>query len=353
MSDPGMKVMIAGNFASNRGGLEESYAKAFESLGCPVVRFEFGRAVSRSCRLGRFGRTFNRFVPVESWLRKANRELVVAALKEKPSMVIVAGQNPVTGGGLAQIAAALAAKRILLWPDTLLNVSDSLISALPMYDLVACYGRLPCAIFGKLGAGAVEWVPLAGDPVLHPSLVTGNPRPSDYSCDVSFVGTWRPEREEALAAICAIPEIRVKIWGDGNWKRFAGKNPMIMKAWQGKGLYGAEFSAAVAGSKINLNVIDDTNYPSANMRFFEIPCAGGLEVSSPCPEMEPEFRDGETIFYYRKVKELPELIVKLLGDDKLRADVTRRAHEKILSGHTYRHRADKILTALDSLQGSS
>ena len=121
-----------------------------------------------------------------------------------------------------------------------------------------------------------------------------------------------------------------------------------MKAWQGRALRGAEFAKAVASSKINLNIIDQTNYPAANMRFFEIPCAGGLQLCSPCPEMEHEFKHAETLFYYRDEGELSNQIRRLLDDGDLRERVRPAAHKKVMEKHTYSHRAKQILGLTES-----
>jgi spore maturation protein CgeB len=116
-----------------------------------------------------------------------------------------------------------------------------------------------------------------------------------------------------------------------------------MGAWQGKCIFGKEFARVVVNSKINLNIIDSTNFPAANMRFFEIPCAGGFQVSSPCPEMEGKFKHGESIFYYRTPEELPDMIHSLLNNDPLRIQVAQKAHAMVLNEHTYKHRAQQIL----------
>ena len=58
---------------------------------------------------------------------------------------------------------------------------------------------------------------------------------------------------------------------------------MIRRAWQGRALRGADFAKAVSCSKLSLNIIDPTNYPAANMRFFEITTAGGLQVTYRLP----------------------------------------------------------------------
>ena len=46
------------------------------------------------------------------------------------------------------------------------------------------------------------------------------------------------------------------------------------------------------------------------MRFFEISTAGGLQVSSACPEMENEFRHAEHIFYYQRQDERLKVMLR-------------------------------------------
>lgn len=339
LPDRNLKILLIGNFSSWEGVLEESYVRAFEFLGAQVVRFDLAKHIDRHSRLGWIGRTLNSFLPIEQWILRANRELVIAVLEERPDFVIVSGQSQVQPGSLAQIASMSKAKLILLWPDTLVNLSSQIIISLPLYDLVASYGKQASSIFERLGAHRAAWVPLAGDPELHPVVEES----ADLACDLSFVGNWRAEREHVLSLLCAMPDIKVKIWGGADWKRFAGKNPSIMRAWQGKCATGKEFAEVVRSSKINLNIIDSTNFPSANMRFFEIPCAGGLQLCSPCQEMEGQFKDGETIFYYRKPEELPDLVRSLLSNAPLCKQVAQKAHAMVLSEHTYKHRAQQII----------
>lgn len=339
MIKPSYKVMLIGYFGP--GALECSYESAFRDLGCTVSCFDIAEAVQLNCRGGKIGRLFNQFVPVEPWIRKANREMVLAVLLFKPDIVVVFGQNPVQVGALAQLKTMTDLKVVYIWPDTLLNLSHTMIDALPMYDLVATYSGSTVTIFQQLGARRVEWVPLGADPHMHtPINVT-----TGFECDVSFIGQWRPEREAVMVSILStLTDINVKIWGP-DWKR-RSSNPAVLKAWQGRPLYAQEFASTITASKINLNIIDDTNYPSANMRFFEIICAGGLQVCSPCPEMEDKFKHGETIFYYHTPEELIKTIKILLGDAPLRHQVAVNAHIEIINGHTYKHRASQILSLL-------
>jgi glycosyltransferase involved in cell wall biosynthesis len=338
------RVMLVGDYTL--GNLECSYRTAFEALGCDVCSFSMTDAVARYTRLGLPGRLLNAFIPVEPWLRKANRDLALKAAEVKPDALITFGHYPIRVGALAQIKASVDTVLVHIWPDTLLNWDANLTVCLPLYDLVATYSKANVPLFQKLGAQKAVWVPLAGDPALHPRMACTAAEQRSFGAEVTFVGGWRPEREMILSQLGSY---RLAIWGP-DWGQRCRRNPLIMGAWRGRAIYGADFSRAIACSKINLNIIDPTNYPAANMRFFEIPISGGLQVASSCPEMEDDFKHGEHVFYYRDVEELPHLLDLVLGNDTLQQDVSAAAYAKALSGHTYTHRASSILQYMDSSQ---
>lgn len=334
------RILIVGNALP--GNLETSYERAFRQLGCEAEVFSLARAVDSYARLGRAGRVFNRFVPVEAWVRKANRDLVMKVIEWQPSVVLIIGQHPVRLGALAQLQAGTAARVGLVWPDTLLNLEDNLAACLPVFDAVFTYSERSVASFRRLGAGNVEWVPLAGDPQLHAPATPSPAECVQYGADVTFIGGWRPEREAVLTGLAGLD---LKIWGP-EWDRRCAGNAVVLNAWQGRPLVGAEFATAVAASKVNLNIIDPTNHPAANMRFFEIPVTGGLQVCSACPEMSDVFRDGEEIFYYHDAGCLRTLVETLLAQEPRCSTVAAAGHALALSAHTYRHRAERILTVL-------
>jgi spore maturation protein CgeB len=321
------------------GNLESSYRTAFEQLGCQVFDHDLVAAAESHVPLGSVGRLLGRYISIEPWIQKANRDLIVRTRALEPDLVLVFGHRPVRVGALAQIRASTQAKLVHIWPDTLLNWNTHMTASLPLYDLVATYSQTTVPILQRLGARRVVWLPLAGDLTLHADVPQREGDAQVYGADVCFVGGWRPEREEVLSRL---EEFDLKIWGP-DWGRRCRSNRAIGRAWQGRALYGADFSRAVAHSKINLNIIDPTNYPAANMRFFEISTAGGLQVSSPCPEMAREFCHGEQVFYYHRAEELPGLIRALQSDGALCARVAGAAREKIEAAHTYVHRAQRVL----------
>jgi spore maturation protein CgeB len=338
------KTLLVGLFGP--GALENSYLRAFSEVGTEPHTFDIGAAERRYCRLGLLGRHFNRFVPVEPWIRKANRELFLKVRELEPEILVVFGQSRVRVGTLAQLKAAMPVRTVLIWQDALPFMDVQTATALPLFDLVATYARSSVEVLTRLGAKRVEWVPLAADPCQHgPAGAGDDPLPAP-DADVSFIGQWRPERELAITTLLAArPDLRVRIWGP-DWGRRCAGNSRVVAAWQRRPLFGAEFAQAIRRSRLSLNVIDDTNYPAANMRFFEIPCAGGVQVSSPCPEMADVFKDGETVFYYSTPAELPKVVARVLDDPAVAELVRSNGHRTVLAEHTYARRAASILTSL-------
>ena len=339
--------------------LEGSYARALRELGLDVTTWDIGQALGRNIRLGGVGKLISSILgydfgahiafvlSVEQWINRANRELIVAALELRPDVIFVGGVAPVRAGALGQIRAALPdCKFVLIWPDPLLQTLPHVIDSLPAYDIVASYSRSSTDFFRLMGAPRVEWVPLAFDPSLHrPELGLSESDRQKYSCDVSFIGNYRPEREVLVVSLVE-NGINVKVWGGAEWKRRARNQKFLPRYWAGRPVWGEEFCKVVKASRLCLNIIDATDSAAANMRFFEIPGCGGVQVCTSCSELRMEFPDRVACLYYADVAEAVAIVRQALADQELRARVAQNGQSRVLSSHTYVHRAKMILDLL-------
>lgn len=335
-----LTVMLLGGFGP--AALENSYRRGFEQIGWDVRRLDMAEIVRASVRAGRFGQRFNDFVPVEPWVRRANSRVVISARDARPDLIVTFGMNAsLRAGSVAQIRASLPTTRLAcVWPDTLVNWSTHLSAALPLFDVLATYSSSTVPVFARIGARTSIWLPFAADPDLHGR--GGGVTPAAVpSSDVSFIGGWRESREALLSTL---GDVDLKIWGPG-WGGPARSNAVIRRAWQRTSLVGDGFAAAVRGSKVCVNLIDPTNYPAGNMRIFELLAAGGLQLSSPCPELEDQLQHGRHLFYFDDAGELPIIVKELLADPERRREVAARGHAEVLEHHTYRHRAEALLDA--------
>lgn len=321
--------------------------RAFTAIGWRATAFDLDAAVRSHARLGPLGARFNDYVPVEAWIRKANRELLLALSEARPDLVLVVGHASTRVGALAQLVAASPQTRLaLVWPDTLLNLGREELECLPLYDLVACYGKQSILPFERLGARRVEWVPLAVDPELHrPDALDAATR-ARFAADVLFIGSHRPERERSILALLDAG-VEVKVWGGEPWRKNAAVPARVGSYWQGRELHGRELATASCAAKVGINLIDPTNFPAANMRFFENFLFDAATVNTSCPELEGIFRDGEHTLYAADDRALVGAVQRLLADPSLRRRLAAAGKALVLAEHTYAHRARAIAAALE------
>ena len=337
-------ILIVGR--KDTPNLEGSYARAFEALGHRVSEFDLYDAIRDSIRFGAAGQALFRVAPREPWVVQGNRSLVVTARKLGCDTIIMAGALPIRPGALAQLKASIPRCKVaLLWPDPMLNLGSHIIQALPLFDCVASYSEAASLHLQRLGASKIIWLCFAADPDLHRADAITEADRAEYGCDISFVGNLRPERERAIRTLIRAG-LNVKVWGERRWLTQVADKQLARTYFRGGPLFGGAYYKAMRTAKVGLNVIDDTNYPAANMRFFEGLACGAAMLSSACPELEQTFRHRESIYYFQDDRELVEGAHELLRNDALRAQIAQEGERLVLAEHTYRQRAEELLKAL-------
>jgi spore maturation protein CgeB len=219
----------------------------------------------------------------------------------------------------------------------LINLNSEILLSAPMWDYLATFNKATLPVLHKLGFPKVVWLPFAADMSAHYMPFKEGTKQND----VAFVGGWRPEREHALLAIAKnFPELKIKIYGPF-WNKCQDQS--LRKVTTPQPLFGKRFSEVVQDSMINLNVIDAAGYPAANMRFYEIPIAGGFELCSSVPELEDTFKDGQDLFFFKNTKELIEKVDAAIKDPERIQQMGKRMQERIYRDHNYESRANDLI----------
>ncbi len=188
--------------------------------------------------------------------------------------------------------------------------------------------------FRKLGINAY-FLPQATDPGIYFPMVPEE----KYRCDVAFMGSWKPGRQEILEEINK--EFFLKVYGNG-WDSEEAKNTTFSK---NPPVYLKEFNVACASAKTILNITPSKDWPiyekTFSQRVYMVMAAGRYLVTDKIPGMPLIWLSN-----YENLSELKKLLSLTIADNNLRYNVGTRAREEIIKGHTYHHRIVEMLKCM-------
>jgi spore maturation protein CgeB len=215
------------------------------------------------------------------------------------------------------------------------------------FDLVLSYtgGEALTALRERLGARRVA--PLYGsvDPESH---CPGAPNP-DYQADLSYLGTYAADRQEALERLFLEPARRLP---DKRFVLAGAQYPMDFpwgpNVWFVRHLPPCDHPAFYGSSPLTLNV---TRAAMARMgwcpsgRLFEAAACGTACLSDTWAGLEDFFEPGREILTAETTEEAIEALTRPKEEI---ARIGRAARERALDEHTADHRARQLLDMLDA-----
>lgn len=349
-----MKILITGEKRKN--GLTNTFAGAFEKLGCESVIF-----AEEDLYRQLFPRLKNKYTNRLFWRlfsRPIQKEFLNAVREEKPDLILILKGWYFRPETLSAIKKELPQTKIFCFnPDNPFNTwhfgaSNSwMLKSIPLYDVYFIWANLLIADIKKLGAQMVEYLPFGYDQKIHYPIEVSQEEKNIYGSDIAFIGSRDEKRESWLSYLS---DYDFKIWGSA-WQK-AGSS--LQQKWQGREVVAEEFAKVCNSAKIILNIIREQNseYPghnisSHNMRTFEVPACGGFLLSVRTDEAKSFFEEDREAAYFSSPEELKEKIEFYLKNDGLRKQIAEAGHKKLLnSGYAYTDRAKKIIEVYESFQ---
>jgi spore maturation protein CgeB len=217
----------------------------------------------------------------------------------------------------------------------------------PHFTLIATTDPFSLGKYRDIGAAPIltEWA--AAAPVSEVIVPLGNNE--DYQYAVSFVGGHNAYRAWFISRL-ERAGITVDCFGAG-WPR---------------GRVGfAEMEQIFRKSRINLNISNSVNHDirfvlggvrnlknylrspkqaeQVKARNFEIPVAGGFQLTNYVPGIERHFLIGSEIAVYTTPEDCIDQIRYYLANEGIRTDVVARSHDRARTEHTYEQRLAHIL----------
>lgn len=167
------------------------------------------------------------------------------------------------------------------------------------------------------------------DPFEHNQQPYSPDDENKWKSDVSFVGTWMPERGPFFLKLIkhGVPlTIRGQRWDKApEWS-------VLSKAWKGPGVYGTDYVKAIQYSKISLGLLSKGNRDLHTQRSAEIPYIGtSVFCAERTSDHEAMFVDNEEALLWSSAEECADKCLDLLTKPDLLKTIPIKAKEKIIS----------------------
>lgn len=164
-----------------------------------------------------------------------------------------------------------------------------------------------------------------------------NDKRTNYDVDVSFIGRPYPRRIQYLSSL-TIHDLA--IYGPG-W----GSTPLADFS-QGP-VWGREYVNVLKGSKISINIHHRAFLKGGNLKLFEIPAAGTLQIADAAGE---NWFDSNEIVLFNDEEDLNSKVVKYLEDETGRKQIADAGYRRQRREHTFEHRVEKLLEIIRALK---
>lgn len=253
-----------------------------------------------------------------------------------------------------QYARQKGCKLVLFYPDVSMTFHGTNIpGCIPLYDLIFTTKTFGITdMEAKYGVKNASFIPHGFDPEIHRKLIISNEDKKRFGCDVSFIGTWSPKKEQWLTVLKQkCPDINLKVWGE-QWLK-AGSE-VLKPCIQYTGVLGDLYAIAIQCSRINLGILSEkvSGASSGDLitsRTFHIPGSSGFMLHERNEESVLYFKEDEEAGFFSNADEMADKVKYYLSDDALRARVQEAGYQRALKEHSLDHRARTVIIELKTL----
>lgn len=158
-----------------------------------------------------------------------------------------------------------------------------------------------------------------------------------------FIGTPDKGRKKMIEYLLG-NGIKITVVGY-NWEKFLAKHPLLTIKPQA---LNQDLWKVIRQYRIQINIFRPHNEGSHNMRSFEIPAAGGLQLAPYSKEHELYFEINKEIFLYSSKEDLVKKInqLLLLSADEINKIRIAARKKSIEAGYSYAERAKQLANFL-------
>ncbi len=347
--------MIAGH---NFHGYADRIQRAFvaKGWGCDVESVRPTRV-----RFALKERFLYRFLPERIGIRgpldrasaRIRADFMARVCAHDVDLILFIRPDLLTPEDLTEVRAARPRARLACWLMDPIGRMPRVEDLLPCFDAVFLYDAADLPAARRLNP-ATHLLVLAFDVEDY----RPPPAPVEDRWALSFIGSPSPARlrllERVVGDLGLGPDaVRFVV---GSWRLIPliGRRRLHVRSWLFRDGYmdletlgHAAVREIYHRSTLCLNIHQPGTVSGFNMRVFEAAGAGGAQVVERLPGLEEQLREGEEVACYSDADELVERVRHLLENPDEARRMGKRAAVTAAARHTYGHRVQLILEALD------
>lgn len=292
---------------------------------------------------GRFLRYHSKFYRYSPENIIKNKKLTSTAKKFKPELVLISGgASFLFDKTIEEIKFKFKTKVVML------SGIDPKLAATPA-EKTLLKNNLIDFVFGndcsfienwkKLGAKKAIVLPVAAvNPKIHKKVSISKEEKDELSSDVCFVGRLTRDRQKILSSL---KDFNIKIWGD--LLPEAPLSDELKNIYQGTA-HGEKMVRIYNCTKIAIN-IQSTMKCGGNMRTFEIPACGALQIAD---KVDLDFfTDKKDIILFKNSEDLKKKIKYYLKNEKERKKIVNESYKRVQKEHIYEKRFKNLLKIIN------
>lgn len=270
-----------------------------------------------------------------AWRRRHLQRLAGHCAALRPDLLLSI-QGMIDGAAVATLREQAPGLRVIYWWGDILT--DKGLAAIRcaagfadrvLVSYLGTYERLE-PVYGE----RLRYFPFGVSPVFHAIDSPSRRERRRFAADVAFVGTCYPERCDLIRALNRALDRPVSVWGRG-WRHCRGV--------RGRAALTLQDSLKVhACAKISLNLHHRDTDNGCNMKFFEIPAAGGFQICDRQPVMNTTELGRRTVTC-DSVADFARHIRYYLAHATERERIAMATREAVFATAGYRERLGELL----------
>jgi spore maturation protein CgeB len=342
-----MRILAVGPLwrGSNAGGL----FRALSRYGCYIDIIDEFYYISLKSKT-KIGKIIQRIVRPHQ-IFEYNSEIINSINVFKPEIVLVYKGAFVAKETLIY-ARDSGCRLVLFYPDVSMTAhGGNLPQCIPLYEIIFTTKTFGIHDLGEMfNVKTAVFVPHGFDPEIHRKLT---PSPSDretFGCDVSFIGTWSPKKEEWLIYLAEnLPKIHIKIWGS----RWHNAGPKLKPFIQGKVVIGDLYALAIQCSSINLALLSEKVSGSSSgdnitSRTFHIPGTSGFMLHERNEESILYFEEGKEAAFFDTKEEMVQKVRYYLENTAEKEEIRINGYKRAIENYSLDSRAEFIINIMNT-----